>query len=169
MLFRSKKEDGKNILVAQGQVWVTTKDEGILYYTSIQTIPIEYGERVFFFPLGQKKDDQRARIEVQLVLSPYVEGDLTRKTTPPKADQPKVEPPKQEKPAAAPKTDQSKAETPKQERVPTVQKAEPPKAAQAAALLKIDTPKNEMTKGEQIKPNQTESVTAAEVEKQADE
>lgn len=68
-----KREDGKNILVAQGQVWVTSKDEGMLYYTNMQTIPVEYGERVYFFPLGQKKDERGARIEVQLVLKPYID------------------------------------------------------------------------------------------------
>ncbi|MFA6506366.1 MAG: hypothetical protein WCT14_09720 [Treponemataceae bacterium] len=80
-----KKEDGKNILVAQGQVWVSTKEEGMLYYTSIQTIPIEYGERVYFFPLGQKKDDRGARIEVQLVLTPYVDSEAAKKPATPAA------------------------------------------------------------------------------------
>lgn len=68
-----KKEDGRNILVAQGQVWVSTKESGVLYYTSMQTLPVEFGERVYFFPLGQKKDEKGARIEVQLVMKPYTE------------------------------------------------------------------------------------------------
>ena len=73
-----RREDGKNILVAQGQVWISSKEEGMLYYTNMQTIPIEFGERVFFFPLGQKKDDRGSRIEVLLVLRPYTEADAAQ-------------------------------------------------------------------------------------------
>lgn len=73
-----KKEDGRNILVAQGQVWVSTKDQGILYYTTMQTIPLEYGERVYFFPLGQKQNDSGARIEVQIILRPYTPDDAAK-------------------------------------------------------------------------------------------
>jgi len=73
-----KKEDGRNILVAQGQVWVSTKDQGILYYTTMQTIPLEYGERVYFFPLGQKQSDAGSRIEVQIILRPYTDDDAAK-------------------------------------------------------------------------------------------
>lgn len=62
--------DGKTVLVAQGQVWVTTKDEGVRYQTTIQTIPIEYGERVYFFPLGPRMPDGSARIEIQVEIKP---------------------------------------------------------------------------------------------------
>lgn len=116
-----KKEDGSIILVAQGQVWVSTKSEGMLYYTSMQTIPIEYGERVYFFPLGQKKDDRGARIEVQLVLSPYAEKEAAAAQTaspPAKTDSkgetkalPKTEPKldtKEEKTIPSPKPDGEK-------------------------------------------------------------
>ncbi len=77
-----QKEDGKNLLVAQGQVWVSTKDNGLLYYTSMQTLPVEFGERLYFFPLGQKKDDQGARIEVQLVMKPYSESQSAQDNAP---------------------------------------------------------------------------------------
>lgn len=160
-----KKEDGKNILVAQGQVWVTTKDEGILYYTSIQTIPIEYGERVFFFPLGQRKDDQRARIEVQLVLTPYVEGEQAKKAT----TAPKQEAPKTEKTGAAPKSDQAKndqpkADSPKAEKPPAAPKAEQPKPEKATTA-----PKTEAPKAEPAKQSLTEPAAAVEGERQAGE
>lgn len=90
-----KRDDGRNILVAQGQVWVSTKDRGMLYYTTMQSIPLAFGERVYFFPLGQNQDDSSPRIEVQIILRPYVEEDTqklqqpappsTGGTTPPKA------------------------------------------------------------------------------------
>jgi len=88
-----KKDDGHTILVAQGQVWVSTKDQGILYYTTIQTIPLEFGERVYFFPLGQKHADSGSRIEVQLVLKPYIEEDAAKPQTPAQAAPGPVQPP----------------------------------------------------------------------------
>ena len=65
------REDGKQVLVAQGQVWTTSKEEGMRYHTTMQTIPLDFGERVYFFPLGPLKSDGRARIEIQLELRPY--------------------------------------------------------------------------------------------------
>lgn len=102
-----KKEGGKTILVAQGQVWVTSKNEGMLYYTSMQSIPVEFGERVYFFPLGQKKDEKGARIEVQLVLTPYVEGEQPKKAPPaPKPDAPDAA--RQDRTVPAPKAEAEK-------------------------------------------------------------
>jgi len=66
-----KREDGKQVLVAQGQVWVNSKDEGMRYQTTMQTIPLDFGERVYFFPLGPQTADGNARIEIQLELRPY--------------------------------------------------------------------------------------------------
>jgi nuclear transport factor 2 (NTF2) superfamily protein len=160
-----KKEDGKNILVAQGQVWVTTKDEGILYYTSMQTIPIEYGERVYFFPLGQRKDDQRARIEVQLVLSPYAEAEQAKKAPAavpaaapavapvpaPKAEQPKAEPSKQEKPTSTLKTEPTKNEAPRQDKTAATVKAEP---------AKHEKPSTPLDQGKQEPASPSQAATA---------
>jgi hypothetical protein len=42
-----------SVLVTQGQIWYTEPGKkGISYYTSIQTIPLEFGEPIYFFPLG---------------------------------------------------------------------------------------------------------------------
>jgi hypothetical protein len=68
------RRDGINILVAQGQIWIDVPGKGINYHTSLQTIPLEFGELIYFFPLGQtESQDERARIEIQLVLHPYTE------------------------------------------------------------------------------------------------
>jgi hypothetical protein len=40
------------VLVAQGQVWVHNKEGGISYRTTINTLSVNYGETVLFFPLG---------------------------------------------------------------------------------------------------------------------
>ncbi len=68
-----RREDGRQVLVAQGQVWVNTPEEGIRYQTTMQTIPVDFGEQIFFFPLGPKTGDGHARIEIQLELNPYQE------------------------------------------------------------------------------------------------
>jgi hypothetical protein len=66
---------GHNMLVAQGQIWVNIPDEGIRYQTTMQTIPLEYGEQIYFFPLGKVNSQNEARIEIQLELRPYSEDD----------------------------------------------------------------------------------------------
>ncbi|MDR3247487.1 MAG: hypothetical protein LBT39_01760 [Treponema sp.] len=66
---------GVSILVAQGQIWVEIPGEGMRYQTTLQTIPIEFGEPVFFFPLGSPNVPEDARIELQLEIRPYGEVD----------------------------------------------------------------------------------------------
>jgi len=68
-----RRDDGRQVLVAQGQVWVNTPEEGIRYQTTMQTIPVDFGEQIFFFPLGPKTGAGHARIEIQLELNPYQE------------------------------------------------------------------------------------------------
>jgi hypothetical protein len=62
---------GKNMLVAQGQIWIEIPDEGMRYQTTLQTIPMEFGEQVYFYPLGSADKPEEARIEIQLELLPY--------------------------------------------------------------------------------------------------
>jgi hypothetical protein len=68
------RRSGHNVLVAQGQIWINIPNEGIRYHTTMQTIPLEFGEEIFFFPLGSVDDQDDARIEVKLVLHPYTDG-----------------------------------------------------------------------------------------------
>jgi hypothetical protein len=68
------RRNGQNVLVAQGQIWINIPNEGIRYHTTLQTIPLEFGEEIFFFPLGSVGSQDDARIEVKLVLHPYTEG-----------------------------------------------------------------------------------------------
>jgi hypothetical protein len=47
------RQDGHGlVLVTQGQVWIKGKEGGISYHTTINTLSVDYGEKVFFFPLG---------------------------------------------------------------------------------------------------------------------
>jgi hypothetical protein len=62
---------GKNVLVAQGQIWMEIPGEGMRYQTTLQTIPMEFGEQVYFYPLGSVTQPEEALIEIQLELVPY--------------------------------------------------------------------------------------------------
>ncbi|MDR2134086.1 MAG: hypothetical protein LBP27_03180 [Treponema sp.] len=63
---------GHNFLVAQGQIWVDIPDQGIRYQTTIQTIPLDFGEPIYFFPLGSADENRdTARIEMTLTMKPY--------------------------------------------------------------------------------------------------
>jgi hypothetical protein len=67
------RSNGHHTLVAQGQIWINIPNEGISYHTTMQTIPLAFGEQVYFFPLGstESKQEEEAYIEIQLVLEPY--------------------------------------------------------------------------------------------------
>ncbi|MDR1929953.1 MAG: hypothetical protein LBQ44_04905 [Treponema sp.] len=68
------RDKGRSVLVAQGQIWVDTPNEGIRYKTTMQTIPINFGEQIYFLPLGA--DDGSANnphIELRIELLRYEE------------------------------------------------------------------------------------------------
>lgn len=65
------RRNGRHTLVAQGQIWMNIPNEGISYRTSIQTIPLQFHEEIFFFPLGSGRVPNEARIEIRIVLEPY--------------------------------------------------------------------------------------------------
>jgi hypothetical protein len=68
------RRNGHNMLVAQCQIWVDVPNEGISYQTTMQAIPLDFGEQIYFFPLGSVDSQNEARIEIMLELKPYVEG-----------------------------------------------------------------------------------------------
>ena len=59
------------------------------YHTTMQTIPLEFREQVYFFPLGSIKGENTPIIEIQLILEPYFNegsaqaGRERRRVTPP--------------------------------------------------------------------------------------
>jgi len=67
--------DGTGTLVAQGQIWFQTADGSIHYRTALQTIPIDFGEEVYFLPLGDSSPPTAGqdRLEIQLAMVPWVE------------------------------------------------------------------------------------------------
>jgi len=68
---------GNNFLVAQGQVWLQIPNEGLSFYTCMETIPLEFNELIYFFPLGSGdfmepgSSEIEPQIEIQIVLYPY--------------------------------------------------------------------------------------------------
>jgi hypothetical protein len=69
-----QQENGRSLLVAQGQIWINVPNEGVRYQTSLQSIPLEFGEQIYFFPLGKVRSENEASIEIQLELHPYLEN-----------------------------------------------------------------------------------------------
>ena len=67
-----RRGDGSPMLVAQGQIWIDIPNEGMSYQTTIETIVLDYGEPIFFFPLGSAAASNKAHIEIQVVLQPYL-------------------------------------------------------------------------------------------------
>jgi hypothetical protein len=61
---------GQHVLVAQGQIWAEVPGQGIRYQTSMQTIPMDYDEPIYFFPLGSVVAEDSPRIEIQITLKP---------------------------------------------------------------------------------------------------
>jgi len=60
------RRHGQNVLVAQGQIWIDDPNKGMSYYTSIQTIPMAFGEPIYFFPLGSS---QQLDASIEIVLT----------------------------------------------------------------------------------------------------
>jgi len=78
-------EDRSILLIAEGQIWLTTPgNEVVQYRTSLKSIPLELGERVFFYPLGRSAldidlddangsgtEEGRLNIELEVQVEPY--------------------------------------------------------------------------------------------------
>jgi hypothetical protein len=65
------RRNRQGVLVAQGQIFTETTEGGLQCRTMLQTVPLEYGEQVFFFPLGSGSSDDEAHIEIQIEMNHY--------------------------------------------------------------------------------------------------
>jgi hypothetical protein len=70
------EDNGEVLLLAQGQVWFSTPtDKEIKYSSTFSSIPVSFGEKVLFFPMGitdaeaQKKGFVNIEVEIKIV--PY--------------------------------------------------------------------------------------------------
>ncbi|GMO22390.1 MAG: hypothetical protein Ta2B_01290 [Termitinemataceae bacterium] len=65
---------GKGILAAQSQVWMQTRDNGLQYKSTLQTVDLEMGKKILFFPLGQGSPND-SYIEIQVEVFRYSDDD----------------------------------------------------------------------------------------------
>ena len=71
------RRDEGNVLVAQAQIYITNPDHGVNYYTSMQTIPMEFNEPIYFYPLGRSGGSSTSSIEIIITVSRYRETETT--------------------------------------------------------------------------------------------
>jgi hypothetical protein len=71
------QENGEVLLLAQGQIWLTQPtDKEARYYSTFYSIPVSFGEKVLYFPLGiapSSEDQQKDffNIELEIKIVPY--------------------------------------------------------------------------------------------------
>jgi hypothetical protein len=70
------QDNGEVLLLAQGQVWFTEpQDNENRYVSTFYSIPVSYGEKVLFFPLGVSNADEPEKkhfnIELEIKIVPY--------------------------------------------------------------------------------------------------
>jgi hypothetical protein len=70
------QENGEVLLLAQGQVWLSEPaDKEARYYSTFYSIPVSYGEKVLYFPLGlsgaQAQEKHYFNIELEIKIVPY--------------------------------------------------------------------------------------------------
>lgn len=70
------QDNGEVLLLAQGQVWFATPtDNEIKYSSTFSSIPVSFGEKVLYFPLGISDAEARQKgvvnIEVEIKIVPY--------------------------------------------------------------------------------------------------
>lgn len=74
------QEDGKLLLVAQGEVLISEMDESeVKYLSTVKSIPISLGEKVLFFPLGVSRE-LRKSFNIQLEIEILSYKDLLEKS-----------------------------------------------------------------------------------------
>jgi len=70
------QDNGEVLLLAQGQVWFTEpQDNENRYVSTFYSIPVSYGEKVLFFPLGapgaEGQEKNHVNIELEIKIVPY--------------------------------------------------------------------------------------------------
>jgi hypothetical protein len=73
------QDNGEVLLLAQGQVWFSEPtDKEVKYSSTYYSIPVSFGEKVLFFPLGLSSEDGQQKdffnIELEIKIVPYEEG-----------------------------------------------------------------------------------------------
>ena len=73
-----RRDTGDLILVAHSEIWLVEegdKSGNLRYFTSMKSIPLDYGEIINFYPLGKLENlenKEQTHIEMSLSITPYV-------------------------------------------------------------------------------------------------
>ncbi|HVO40912.1 MAG TPA: hypothetical protein VMV03_17915 [Spirochaetia bacterium] len=72
------QDDGEVLLLAQGEVWFSPlEDREVKYSSAFYSIPVSFGEKVLFFPLGFSETEARQKdhlnMELEIKIVPYDE------------------------------------------------------------------------------------------------
>jgi hypothetical protein len=78
-------EDGGYLMVAQAQVWIGDA-EGVSYNSAFQTLPLNIGETVMFFPLGFNNSENIADIQIHIRLDNHQTKQEREAATAPPSD-----------------------------------------------------------------------------------
>jgi len=84
------QDNGEVLLLAQGQVWFAAPpDNEVKYLSTFSSIPVSFGEKVLFFPLGISDEEAREKgvvnVEVEIKIVPY---SAVKQPQQPQQDQP---------------------------------------------------------------------------------
>ena len=60
------QNDNSILLNAQGEVFISSEEEGTQYYSTLKSLPVVPGEKVLFFPLGMAVDSEKNLYYIEL-------------------------------------------------------------------------------------------------------
>jgi hypothetical protein len=66
-----RTKEGSLFMIAQGQVWFRDADGTVRYRSTVDTVGVNFGEKLLFYPFGVYPDG-RAPLRIELVVDPYV-------------------------------------------------------------------------------------------------
>jgi len=69
-----RTKDGSLFMIAQGQVWFRDVDGTVRYRSTVDTVGVNFGEKLLFYPFGVFADG-KAPLRIELVVEPYNEND----------------------------------------------------------------------------------------------
>lgn len=67
-----RTKDGSLFMIAQGQVWFREADGTVRYRSTVDTLGINFGEKLLFYPFGVFADGKEP-LRIELVVDPYSE------------------------------------------------------------------------------------------------
>lgn len=69
-----RTKDGKLFMIAQGQVWFRDADGTVRYRSTVDTVGVNFGEKLLFYPFGVYANGE-APLRIELVVDPYDDKD----------------------------------------------------------------------------------------------